>query len=761
MRSGQFIFAISVKITIHVSPPVCQYKFDLFIKMQIPGYTIIKKINTGGMATVYLATQHSVGRTVALKVMKSALDIDPEFHQRFQREATIIGQLSHPNIIPIYDIGRHEKLNYISMEFLSKGSLDEKISKGINVEDALKIALGIAAALEHAHGKGYVHRDIKPENILFRDDGSPVLTDFGIARTIRSKANMTQVGTIVGTPYYMSPEQAKGQSSDGRSDLYSLGVVLFEMLTGQRPFHADSSLALGIKHIHEQAPKLPISLYPLQHTLDKLLAKKPEQRFQTAKELIAELQSFNADAFSSGRSGNFLLLQLLKNSGNLIREDAKKIVQKISSHYQRLQHKIKGQPDETLLISAPALQQTLIATRVSNSDYTNGTDGEIAKENRKRYWIYGAVGLLILLFVVNLIYPKPNARAQWASLTLGNNTAKADANLKLLSFTVKPSPSDARIRILNIKEKYSPGMELPPSTYHIEVSHPEYLTKTKWFRLGERNQVLDLALQKSTQLTNSRQLPLPDMVRLSGGEFLMGNANNPQDGKTKTIALDYDFFIGRYEITFNEYDFFALATNRALPDDMGWGRGERPVINISWDDAIAYANWLSKTTGNNYRLPTSAEWEYAARGNTTSSYWWGNNENDAHERANCRYGCRSLWASFFNNETKIIGSFPPNDFGLHDTAGNVAEWVNDCADKAPKQGCLKRAVRGGSFNSEVGSITAYSQVAITASKSRKSIGFRLAQEIPPQLIQDEIRTGQKPRRRSIFREISDSIFKRE
>jgi serine/threonine-protein kinase PpkA len=188
--------------------------------MQIPGYTLIKKINSGGMATVYLATQHSVGRTVALKVMKPSLDQDPEFHQRFQREATIIGQLSHPNIIPIYDIDRHEEFNYISMEFLSKGSLDEKITQGIAAETALKISLGIASALEHAHSKGYVHRDIKPENILFREDDSPVLTDFGIARTIKSKANMTQVGAVIGTPYYMSPEQAKGETSDGRSDLY-------------------------------------------------------------------------------------------------------------------------------------------------------------------------------------------------------------------------------------------------------------------------------------------------------------------------------------------------------------------------------------------------------------------------------------------------------------------------------------------------------------------------------------------------------------
>lgn len=745
--------------------------------MQIPGYTIIKKINSGGMATVYLATQHSVGRTVALKVMKPALDKDPEFHQRFQREANIVGQLSHPNIIPIYDIGRHEELNYISMEFLPKGSLEEKIRKGMNIESALKVALGIAAALEYAHSKGYVHRDIKPENILFREDDSPVITDFGIARTIKSKVNMTQVGTIVGTPNYMSPEQAKGEHSDGRADLYSLGVVLFEMLTGKKPFHADSSLALGIKHIHEQAPKLPLDVFFLQPTLDKLLAKKPEQRFQTAKELISELHALNNNTFLLGnKNGRASFLSLLKTAGHLIKQDAKFIAHKVSTQTKSLTRKFKSQPNEAPLVPASTMQKTLVATRIStptsenqSADLSNGlSHNEIFSESRhKRYWIYSAIAMLILFAVgSNIIFPRSGASTstQWASLVPGNKNAVAEENPEetktTLSFTVTPFPAEARIRILNIKEKYASGIALPPAAYHIEVSHPGYNTKTKWIRLNESNQILDVALQKSNQITDTSQLPLPDMVRLTSGEFIMGNTSNPNDKNTKATNVEQDFLIGRYEITFNEYDFFAMATNRALPDDMGWGRGERPVVNISWDDAIAYTNWLSKTTGKNYRLPNAIEWEYAARGNTTSSYWWGNNEDDAQQRANCRYGCKSLWASFFNNQTKPVGSFTPNDFGIHDTAGNIAEWVNDCADKIARQSCLKRVVRGGSFASNVESITAYSQIAFTASKSRKSIGFRVVQEIPPQQVREEIQSGQKPRRRSIFREISDSIFKR-
>jgi serine/threonine-protein kinase PpkA len=242
---------------------------------------------------------------------------------------------------------------------------------------------------------------------------------------------------------------------------------------------------------------------------------------------------------------------------------------------------------------------------------------------------------------------------------------------------------------------------------------------------------------------------------------------NPNTRNAQQVTIDHDFFISRYEITFNEYDFFAVETNRALPDDNGWGRGERPVINISWDDANAYINWLNKTTGKHYRLPATAEWEYAARGNTTSSYWWGNNTDDSRDRANCRFGCKNWWDGIFDNKTQVAGAFPPNDFGIHDTAGNVAEWTGDCADKPNPSAnaqtvCLKRAVRGGAFTSKVENITAYSQIAVTATNARKNIGFRVLQEIPQvRLIDGQPNTENQPRRRNIFREIRDSIFNRD
>lgn len=733
--------------------------------MKIPGYTIIKKINAGGMATVFLATQHSVGRTVALKIMKPSLDKDPEFHQRFQREANIIGQLSHPNIIPIYDIGRHEGFNYISMEFLPRGALDEKIKQGIAPEQALKIATGIAAALEQAHSKGYVHRDIKPENILFREDDSPVLTDFGIARTIKSKANMTQVGTVIGTPYYMSPEQAKGEPSDGRSDLYSLGVVLYEMLTGEKLFHADSSLAISVKHIHEQPPALPSELSGLQSLLDKLLAKTPELRFQSARELIEELKLLLEQPHFANSTGKLQVHPLFGKLGNLLIQDAKYIRNKSLQLFGRntAHNSLPSHTIEIAAVSADNINHTQMATRITpavaplKSATTQNNKGIYGRSG-----IYVAAITALFFFGWQLVNgnEKPSAKEQWASITGESNAA---TTATLIPLTVHPIPKEAQVRILNIRDKYTPGLELPPGTYQLEISYPGYATKKKWIRLDERNAVVDIALQKPNQQRTNSKLPLPELVLIKAGDYLKGNPNTQS---VKPTNIEKDFYIGRYEITFNEYDFFAIETNRALPDDNGWGRGERPVINISWDDAIAYINWLNKTTGKEYRLPTSAEWEYAARGNTTSSYWWGNNPEDAHERANCRFGCKTWWNSVFDNKTQVVGAFPPNDFGVHDTAGNVAEWTSDCADKivaAQEQtACLKRQAHGGAFTSKVENIAAYSQIAVTATKARKNLGFRLVQEIPQaRVIDEQPDTGGQPRRRNIFRELRDSIFNRD
>lgn len=263
----------------------------------IPGYRIESRLGQGGMATVYLAIQQSFEREVALKVMSPMLNSDPSFAERFKREARIVAQLNHASIVPVFDVGEHQFYHYLSMEYLPAGDLKSRILDGERDPDlALRVCMALSAALEIAHRKGYVHRDIKPENILFREDGTPVLTDFGIARALDSGRSMTLAGMLVGTPDYMSPEQVKGLELDGRSDLYSVGIVFYEILTGSVPFKADSSLSVALKQVGEPLPPLPPEYAEYQEFLDCLTAKDREERFASGAEVVRALR-----LISSGR----------------------------------------------------------------------------------------------------------------------------------------------------------------------------------------------------------------------------------------------------------------------------------------------------------------------------------------------------------------------------------------------------------------------------------------------------------------------------
>ncbi len=263
----------------------------------IPGYRTLRELGSGGMATVHLAIQESFDREVALKIMSPMFNVDPSFATRFVREARIVSQIHHASIVPVHDVGEFRRHQYLSMEYLPGGDLKLRLQKnGPEPALALNVCRAIASALELAHRKGFVHRDIKPENILFREDGTPVLTDFGIARAIDSGTSLTRVGTLVGTPAYMSPEQIKGLELDGRSDLYSLGIVLYEMLTGSQPFRADSTLTLALKHISEDLPPLPGSLAQFQSVLDRLTARERDERFANGTEVMQALSRVDPSA---------------------------------------------------------------------------------------------------------------------------------------------------------------------------------------------------------------------------------------------------------------------------------------------------------------------------------------------------------------------------------------------------------------------------------------------------------------------------------
>lgn len=262
----------------------------------IPGYSIERVLGQGGMATVYLAVQQSLGRHVALKLLIPSLARDPVATERFLREARIAAKLHHPNIIEIHDVGIHEGLPYMAMAYEPGGTVAQSISHADTPVHALRTARDIAAALDFAHRQGVVHRDVKPENILRRADDACVLSDFGIARAAEIKLGLTGEGTSIGTPHYMSPEQWRGEVVDGRADLYGLGVLLFQLLTGQLPYNGANGWTVGMQHMNAPVPRLPPALQHLQPLIDDLLAKDPAARPQTGFAVMQRI-----DAHLSGQ----------------------------------------------------------------------------------------------------------------------------------------------------------------------------------------------------------------------------------------------------------------------------------------------------------------------------------------------------------------------------------------------------------------------------------------------------------------------------
>ncbi len=256
---------------------------------------IIRQIGKGGMADVYLAEDTVLGRNVAIKVLPPEMARDKDWLARFNREVRATANLFHPHIVTVYDVGEEDNIHFYLMEYLPNGDLKQRIDEGLSVVESLQYLKQIAKALKYAHNKGFIHRDIKPENILFDEDGNAKLTDLGIVTTLSSEATISNARESIGTPRYISPEQAQGDSLDERSDLYSLGIVFYEMLLGEVPYDADKPIAIALAHINEPIPQLPMELSPYQDFIEVLLAKSKEDRFASADELIEAIELLEVD----------------------------------------------------------------------------------------------------------------------------------------------------------------------------------------------------------------------------------------------------------------------------------------------------------------------------------------------------------------------------------------------------------------------------------------------------------------------------------
>ena len=643
---------------------------------KIGKYTISGEIGKGGMGVVYRGQDPFIGRTVAIKTIR--LDIvqqaagKEEALKRFLREAQSAGNLSHPNIVTIYDVGEDEGLIYIAMEFIDGHSLEDllKQNKRFSLDEIVQLFSQIGAALDYAHQKGIVHRDIKPANILVDQNHKVSIVDFGIARTASS--TMTQTGMFMGTPRYMSPEQISGKKVDNRSDIFSLGAILYELLTQCNPFEGESITTVIYKIMH--ADLRPVSDFNKQlppgmdGVVKKALSRDADARYQTCRELLDDLKKYS----------------LSKGRADTVKEN-------------------QGKIQETQLLEAPEMALALTPTK-----------------SRKPMFVL--LGILIIVVAVVLGTILFSGRKMVEPVSEGGlaNTPLTTAG----AATAVENPPPATPPVVTDVKKNLSGQ--PQGDKTVVAQTPDGILDVEPVHVAPPSTLNKKGFAE--QIFFNRTI----MVHIPAGNFTIGSPSgegNDDEHPAHKVHIS-DFWLGKYEVTFEQFDFFCRETKRKLPLDEGWGRGNRPVIKVSWDDAQAYCQWLSKKTGKKFRLPSEAEWEKAAR----EKYPWG---------------ASAFMVNKVNMTGKIdgflytapVGSFPLGEshYGVLDMAGNVWEWVADwynaryykVSEASDPQGPASgthRVVRGGCWKNGPELIRSANRSSENPDQRLNIVGFRVAMD---------------------------------
>lgn len=669
----------------------------------IPGYRILRKLGQGGMATVWLAVQESLERQVSIKVMAREALLDEISKQRFEHEARTIAKLEHPCIVSVHEVGRtSEGRLYYVMPYLANGDLAQRdfIHDEPRIAEVLRSLL---SALEYAHARGIVHRDVKAENVLFDNADRPLLTDFGIALSKRDKTRITTVGLVVGSGGYMAPEQARGDEVDGRADLYSVGVLAYELVTGRLPFLSPEALALALMHAQDPVPRLPPEKRHWQAFIDRAMAKSPDDRYRNAAQMQRALDRVALRAGDAPRAK-------LRRAVDAIRHDR-------AWRSPGAMLALGGVIAAGLALAfGPALVERLRADDAPPAFFTGreeaGAGDAPAAEALPAPAPADATPAEALALVTEAeamiargALSRPaganagerllaaQALAPAAPQVLDAMAALEDAFARRIARALEAGQLDDAQALFERAREFTAaaGRSAAPGWRALRAATLAALVRRVDDRIAARDVAgAEAALARAAALGLDPAHPdlaaLPEriaaVVPLAPGEVVPGAGP-----EAVLVAVDADgaprLAMMREEVSRGDYAAFARATGRPearchsrlsllqVVRRRSWSEpgfqqsSAHPVVCVSQPDAVAYAAWLSQRTGERWRLPTLAEWRAGAQPGAP-----------APTCASARLDCGR------DRGTAAGGTLAANALGLRHVSGNVSEWTADCRGEA-------------------------------------------------------------------------------
>jgi serine/threonine-protein kinase PpkA len=728
----------------------------------VDGYRMVRRLGQGGMAVVYLAVQVSLDREVAVKVMDPAASEDEAQATRFEHEARIIAKLEHPGIVGIHEVGRtREGQLYYVMPYLARGDLSQRDYRDseARIIDLLRHLLD---ALGYAHARGIVHRDVKAENVLFNNADRPQLTDFGIALSRRpGRARITTDGLALGSGGYMSPEQARGEPVDGRADLYSLGVLTYELLTGELPFHSEDPLALALMHAQDPVPALPAELQHWQRFVETAMAKSPEKRFRNAQAMQRALdplarrlqppdglRAFFAHAFWRRPPGLIVAGTLVALSALLLAFALGPLMRGLTA--PSAPGVAADASDVPLTISPEAVQPTpeeiaaAVALRLAEARAQVDAGQLVAPAGANAAETYLAV-----------LRTDP-----------GNAEAVDGLDRVLAALATPIVASIDRGERDTTRERFEQARLLAESAgLQARPAWPALQTQVRDALLARGNAALAALDRNEAQAWASMpgELGIEDeavralRARIAAmpeaGSRLQDRGGPELSYLPATIGrsrIEASIAIMRTEVTRGEYAAFVAQTRRAparcrnrlsplqLLDRRQWNdpgfeqAGNHPAVCVSYDDARAYADWLSRRTGQRYRLPTLQEWRHAAQGLGATDLCAQGNVADRNAG-----GTSALECSDRHRYTAPVRSYRAGALALHDLGGNVGEWTLACGEAGnpiarllENEACPRRAAAGLSWRDGRGAVPPSHLQMLEPERGYDDVGFRLVRELP-------------------------------